>query len=78
MSRLSAILLTTSAVYASVATAHKSHTENNPLGNRWYHVGDGIIYPAIGTLEWSAGFPPATVDTTMLPQAWMGALNAAT
>ncbi|KAG1883312.1 hypothetical protein F4604DRAFT_1677656 [Suillus subluteus] len=52
MSHLSAILLTASAVYASVATAHKSHTKNNPLGNRWYHVGDGIIYPAIGTLEW--------------------------
>ncbi|KAG1831464.1 hypothetical protein F4604DRAFT_1695140 [Suillus subluteus] len=51
MSHLSAILLTASAVYASIATAHKSHTENNPLGNRWYHVGDGIIYPAIGALS---------------------------
>lgn len=63
MSRLSAILLAASAVYASVAPAHESHTENKPLGKRWYHeddhpvhalfkrgpVGDGIIYPAIGT-----------------------------
>ncbi|KAG2152243.1 carbohydrate esterase family 4 protein [Suillus cothurnatus] len=92
MSRLSAILLlATSAVYASVAPAHESHTESKPPGNRWYHeddhpvhalfkrgpLGDGIVYPAIGTPEWSAGFPPATADTTMLPQAWVDALNAA-
>jgi hypothetical protein len=64
MSRLSAILLlAASAVYASVAPAHESHTESKPPGNRWYHeddhpvhalfkrgpLGDGIVYPAIGT-----------------------------
>lgn len=64
MSRLSAILLAASAVYASVAPAHESHTKSKPPGNSWYHeddhpvhalfkrgpVGDGIIYPVVGTL----------------------------
>ncbi|KAG0709635.1 carbohydrate esterase family 4 protein [Suillus ampliporus] len=92
MSRLSAILLlATSVVYASVAPTHESHTENKPLRNKWYHeddhplhalfkrgpVGDGITYDAVGTPQWSAGFPPINADTTSLPQAWVDALNAA-
>ena len=38
---------------------------------------DGLSYPAVGTADWSAGFPDSIPDSTKMPQEWTNALNAA-
>ncbi|KAL1946775.1 hypothetical protein VTO73DRAFT_14879 [Trametes versicolor] len=62
------------------------------LPSRWYHPedhpatglfrradvpSDGVTYAAVGSPEWSAGYPPDKVDSQPLPQAWTDALAAA-
>jgi chitin deacetylase len=38
---------------------------------------DGVNYPAIGSPQWSQGYPPVPPDPTQMPQEWTNALNAA-
>ncbi|OSD04276.1 glycoside hydrolase/deacetylase [Trametes coccinea BRFM310] len=68
------------------------HTVNKRLPGTWYHPEDhpayklfrrdaaqtdGVVYAAVGTPEWSAGYPPAKPDPNALPKAWVDAYNAA-
>lgn len=54
------------------------HPRDHPVHKLFRRGGtDGTTYPAVGTPEWSAGFPPAEPDPKALPQAWLDALNAA-
>ncbi|KAI0750852.1 hypothetical protein C8Q80DRAFT_1306961 [Daedaleopsis nitida] len=88
-------LLVLAATLSSV-TAHPAHDHddvvNAALPGDWYHPedhpvhalfkrgDDGVNYAAVGTPEWSAGFPnqdPMPVDGANLPKAWVDALNAA-
>ncbi|TBU32745.1 hypothetical protein BD311DRAFT_713628 [Dichomitus squalens] len=65
------------------------HALDKALPGRWYHdddhpvhalfkrgATDGITYAAVGSPEWSAGFP-LKVDPNALPQAWVDAYNSA-
>ncbi|KAI0774298.1 hypothetical protein C8Q74DRAFT_1218124 [Fomes fomentarius] len=60
--------------------AHPVHAlfkrNRDPLAKRG---DDGIQYAAVGTPEWSAGFPTGKMDPNGagLPKAWVDALNAA-
>ncbi|KAI0743087.1 glycoside hydrolase/deacetylase [Daedaleopsis nitida] len=84
------------AALSSSASAHPHETAevvNAALPGTWYHNtdhpvhalfkrgDDGASYPAIGTPEWSAGFPepgvPMPADGKGYPQVWIDALNAA-
>ena len=47
------------------------------LFNRQNPTTDGVGYPAIGTPEWSSGYPGVPPDSTKMPQEWTNALNAA-
>lgn len=38
---------------------------------------DGVNYPAVGTPEWAAGYPPVPPDSTKMPIEWTNALNQA-
>ncbi|KAI0638210.1 hypothetical protein C8Q77DRAFT_1153878 [Trametes polyzona] len=73
-------------------THDHDHSVRRALPNTWYHPEDhpvhalfrradektdGATYAAIGSPEWSAGYPPDKVDTAALPKAWTDALNAA-
>ncbi|KIJ20540.1 carbohydrate esterase family 4 protein [Paxillus involutus ATCC 200175] len=86
--RLASALFLAAAV-AHTSAAHVSHVAKRSPST-WYHeqdhpayklfrraATDNVTYPAIGTPEWSAGFPADQASTTNLPQAWVDALNAA-
>ncbi|KAI9000987.1 hypothetical protein BD414DRAFT_473280 [Trametes punicea] len=68
------------------------HSISKRLPGSWYHPDghpayslfrrdaaqtDGVVYAAVGTSQWSAGFPPAKPDPNALPKAWTDAYNAA-
>ncbi|KAI0832445.1 hypothetical protein BC628DRAFT_1414745 [Trametes gibbosa] len=56
------------------------HTQDHPayaLFRRADAQTDGATYAAVGSPEWSAGYPPDKVDTAALPKAWTDALAAA-
>ena len=38
---------------------------------------DGVSYPAIGTPQWSQGYPPVPPNSAQMPQEWIDALNTA-
>ncbi|CAA7259764.1 unnamed protein product [Cyclocybe aegerita] len=76
----------------AVHLPHDSHEASGSLPSSWFHQrdhpvhalfrrapGDGNDYPAVGTPQWSAGFPPASgaPDPSLLPAEWVNALNAA-
>ncbi|KAK7044290.1 carbohydrate esterase family 4 protein [Favolaschia claudopus] len=83
--------------YASVYPRHDDHphTDSNPLPSTWYHDSnhpvhalfrrgdnsDGSNYAAVGSQEWSNGFPPPWptngIDTNSIPSKWVDALNDA-
>ncbi|KAF9485353.1 chitin deacetylase [Pholiota conissans] len=67
-----------------------SHNVRKALPDTWYQPrdhpvhtlfkrapGDGTNYPAVGSPEWSAGYPTNAPDPNTLPAAWVVALNAA-
>ncbi|CDO75610.1 Carbohydrate Esterase Family 4 protein [Trametes cinnabarina] len=69
-----------------------AHTVNKRLPGTWYHPEghaaynlfrrgtaqtDGTVYAAVGTPQWTAGYPPAKPDPNALPKAWTDAYNAA-
>ncbi|KAI9574858.1 carbohydrate esterase family 4 protein [Boletus coccyginus] len=86
-----ALLLAATVAHASVDPTSHSHTDGRRLPSRWYHEedhpvhnlfrragnNDGVTYAAVGTPEWSAGFPANLASTTDMPQAWIDALNSA-
>ncbi|KAF8450717.1 carbohydrate esterase family 4 protein [Boletus edulis BED1] len=90
--RFTSILLLAAATVAraSIDPASHAHTDDRRLPSRWYHEeghpvhslfrragsNDGVTYAAIGTPEWSAGFPADLALATM-PQAWIDALSRA-
>lgn len=62
------------------------------LPERWYHEPghpveklfnrqnvptDGVNYPAVGTPEWTAGYPSVPANPAGVPQEWTDALNEA-
>ncbi|KAI0743077.1 hypothetical protein C8Q80DRAFT_1055608, partial [Daedaleopsis nitida] len=56
------------------------HADDHPVHNLFRRGGDGTTYAAIGTTEWSAGFPgdgTMPADGKGYPQVWIDALNAA-
>ncbi|KAF8559108.1 carbohydrate esterase family 4 protein [Imleria badia] len=84
----SALLLAATVAHASV---YPAHTDGERLPSRWYHEedhpvhslfrragsNDGVAYAAIGTPEWSAGFPADLATTANMPPAWLTALSSA-
>ncbi|KAI0352932.1 glycoside hydrolase/deacetylase [Trametes cingulata] len=86
-------LLSASTVSAVPHDHHDhEHTVHRRLPTAWYHpedhpayalfrrgaaLTDGAVYAAVGTPEWSAGYPQAKPDPNALPKAWTDAYNAA-
>ncbi|KAF9651150.1 glycoside hydrolase/deacetylase [Thelephora ganbajun] len=58
---------------------HESGHPVEQLFNRQNGVNptDGVAYPAVGSPQWSAGFPDYIPDLNHLPQEWVNALNTA-
>ncbi|KAH9853447.1 hypothetical protein C2E23DRAFT_104802 [Lenzites betulinus] len=68
------------AVNARMLPSTWYHAEDHPVRNLFRRADaatDGVTYAAVGSPEWSAGYPPGKVDTAALPQAWTDALAAA-
>ncbi|KAF8974562.1 hypothetical protein BDZ97DRAFT_1900211 [Flammula alnicola] len=83
-------LLRTLAVPTPHDSHDHLHNVRKALPTTWYQPrdhpvhdlfkrapGDGTDYAAVGTPDWSAGFPTGTPNPNALPAAWVAALNAA-
>ncbi|TFK75908.1 glycoside hydrolase/deacetylase [Pluteus cervinus] len=87
---LSPVLSAYAAPAAAHDSHDHEHTTAQRLPAAWYQprghpvhqlfsraTTDGVSYPAVGTPEWSQGWPQGVPDNTKLPSAWVNALNAA-
>ncbi|KAK7039785.1 carbohydrate esterase family 4 protein [Favolaschia claudopus] len=88
-------LLSYASTYPRHNDHSHSHSEANALLSRWYHDSDhpvhalfrrgnktdGVTYAAVGSAEWSKGFPdpwqPNDIDEKLIPPKWVDALNDA-